>query len=149
MILARGAYTVVDLNDIDISIDKPTSPVMDQLWLDKESNILYRYDGTKWVEVTKDTYTVNIISSNGAVFKTSSTTRSTTLIAKVYKNGTDITNEVASRIIPIDVIWTRKSKDNFYDTTWNSKHTVHAMSVDITSFDISLNAIYTCTLYIN
>ena len=54
MTIATGQFTIVDLNDIDISATAPSSPSMDRLWLDSSAtpNILKRWNGTDWIAST-------------------------------------------------------------------------------------------------
>lgn len=48
---AYNTITLISIDDVNISMTEPESPVLDQLWLDtsKEPNELMRYDGTGWV----------------------------------------------------------------------------------------------------
>ncbi|MCK9288489.1 MAG: hypothetical protein M0P29_13095 [Sphaerochaetaceae bacterium] len=48
---AYNTITLISIDDVNISMTEPDSPVLDQLWLDtsKEPNELMRYDGTSWV----------------------------------------------------------------------------------------------------
>lgn len=48
---AYNTITLISIDDVNISMTEPDSPVLDQLWLDtsKEPNELMRYDGTGWV----------------------------------------------------------------------------------------------------
>lgn len=56
MALAIAQFTITDFNDVNISTTQPSTPQLNQLWLDTSivPNQLKRWDGTKWV-VTNDT----------------------------------------------------------------------------------------------
>ena len=56
MPIATGQYTIVDFNDIDISLTEPTNPTEDQIWLDTSvtPNTFYRYQGEMWVYIGTD-----------------------------------------------------------------------------------------------
>lgn len=51
MALAIAQFTITDFNDVDISTTQPSTPIIDQLWLDTSlvPNQLKRWDGSKWV----------------------------------------------------------------------------------------------------
>lgn len=50
---AVGQFTVTDLNDVNISTTEPSSPVVDQLWLDTSivPNQLKRWNGSGWDDI--------------------------------------------------------------------------------------------------
>lgn len=52
MPISTAQITIVDLNDAIISGTKPPNPTVGTLWIDssKTPNILYSWNGTKWVE---------------------------------------------------------------------------------------------------
>lgn len=56
-LVSTGQITISDLNDVNIQTVPPSSPVLDQLWLDTLTvpNQLKRWDGTVWVNVTPTT----------------------------------------------------------------------------------------------
>lgn len=85
-------------------------------------------------------YKVDIVSTNGAIFKNGQVT--TDLIAKLYHGGTDITNTIsASRFI-----WTRVSTDSAGDTTWNNAHSTGTKQISITSSDVNSRATFICEI---
>ena len=64
---AYNTITLISIDDVNISMTEPDSPVLDQLWLDtsKEPNELMRYDGTGWVRTQP-----NSLEELDPVFKT-------------------------------------------------------------------------------
>lgn len=48
--MATGQFTIIDMNDITPSSTAPSSPVVDQLWLDTsvKPSVLKRYNGSTW-----------------------------------------------------------------------------------------------------
>lgn len=86
------------------------------------------------------TYDVNILTSNGLVFKNG---RISTVLTAVVKHGsTDITDTIdASRLI-----WTRISNDSAADDIWNQAHSVGAKSITVTKDDVKGTATFDCEL---
>ena len=89
---------------------------------------------------TKVTYKVEIISSNGNVFKNGQIV--TTLNAIVYR-GTD---NVTSQIDANRFRWTRVSDDPDGDIIWNTSHFGGTKQVTVTSNDIYIRASFNCTI---
>lgn len=85
-------------------------------------------------------FKVEIISSNGTVFKEGPFT--TTLEARVYENGIDVTNTIAAA----EFTWTRVSTDPAADNAWNNKYVSGAKTINITAADVSQRATFFCEL---
>lgn len=92
-------------------------------------------------------YKVEIYSTNGNVFKNNQI--STTLKAKVYKGGRDITD------VPIDdpdfvdanrYRWTRISDNKDADTIWNLNHIGGRKEITITQDDVNIRATFNCEI---
>lgn len=88
----NGAITslvsqIENLEDqITVSNTAPTNPTVDQLWMDTsdpENNVIYRWDGTSWVETTLSQS--DIISMNQA-------------IASSQSSISQLSNEVATKV---------------------------------------------------
>lgn len=91
------------------------------------------------VENQQAPYYVEILSSNGSVFKNGDI--STILSAHVYNGATEVTDQIdASRFV-----WSRTSTDSAGDTTWNNAHTP-AKSIVITDTDINVRAVFECDI---
>jgi len=85
-------------------------------------------------------YKVEIISSNGNVFKNGAF--STILEAKVYRGAIDVTDTMdASRFR-----WKRISSDIDGDNSWNTSHFGGAKQITITPADIYVRATFNCEI---
>ena len=85
--------------------------------------------------------TVEIISHHGTIFRP--TVVDTTLEAKVYKDGRDIT----SFFIDADFRWIRASEDAGGDAVWNSAHfSIGGKTLQITDSDVYGRAVFFCEL---
>lgn len=85
-------------------------------------------------------YKVDIISSNGLVFKNGVV--STTLIARVYKNSEDVTDTINSARFK----WTKTKADGTPDTAWNTSYVGGHKQVTLTSEDIFQRASFKCEI---
>lgn len=86
------------------------------------------------------TYKVEIISSNGYIFKNDNI--NTTLAARVYRGINDVTDTInASKFL-----WTRVSEDKEGDYIWNQKYFGGAKEVAITSEDVNVRATFNCVI---
>lgn len=84
-------------------------------------------------------FKLEIISTNGTSFQNGKI--ETTLIARIYKGGTDITDE----ILESQLNWSRVSNDEDMDKIWNAIHT-GLKEVKITSTDVRRRATFLCEL---
>lgn len=86
-------------------------------------------------------YKVDIISSNGLVFKNGNV--NTILQAQVWYGQTDVTSTTdASKFS-----WTRTSDDSAGDTTWNSSHGNGVKTIAVTTADVPNNrATFVCSI---
>ena len=89
------------------------------------------YDG-------EDNIMIQILSSNGDVFKNN--VISTSLSAKVYKGGEDITDFIDAS----NFSWLKINADESVDTTWSKT----GKTIKLTSSDISSRATFICTVSI-
>lgn len=87
-----------------------------------------------------ESYRVEIISSNGSIFKNNQI--KTTLTARVYKNDTDITDSINASCFK----WVKINADGTFDEAWNSKHFGGTKNVEITSDDIFARATFNCSV---
>lgn len=85
-----------------------------------------------------EAYRVEIISSNGSLFKNGSV--STTLSARVYNNEIDITDSLNASCFK----WTKINYDGSLDTNWNTKYFGGTKSVVITDTDVFGKASFKC-----
>lgn len=85
-------------------------------------------------------YRVEIISSNGSIFKNNQI--DTVLTARVYKNNTEITDQINASCFK----WVKINADGSLDEAWNSKHFGGAKSIKITASDISARATFNCNV---
>ncbi|KAF5043135.1 Prophage endopeptidase tail [anaerobic digester metagenome] len=85
-------------------------------------------------------YKVDLISTNGLVFKNDNV--STTLIARVYKNNVDVTDQInASRFR-----WTKTNEDGSPDEAWNTRYFGGAKQVTLTAEDVNQRASFKCEI---
>lgn len=85
-------------------------------------------------------YRVEIISSNGNIFKNGAI--STTLYAKVYSWDEDITDMIdASKFR-----WTRISNDTIGDNAWNTSNFGGAKQITLTPADVYVRATFDCEI---
>ena len=84
--------------------------------------------------------TVAVSSSAGSIIKGQSTSAGSTLTARVYRGGTEITDDVDASLFR----WTRESGNSQADAAWAAAH-AGVKSVSVTAAEFSLNpAIYHC-----
>lgn len=86
------------------------------------------------------TYDVEIISTNGVIFKNGQI--NTTLIAIVRQGTKDVTSTIdASRFR-----WTRVSDDSAGDELWNQSHYGGSREITITKDDVKVRATFNCEI---
>ncbi|WP_017416762.1 phage tail spike protein [Clostridium tunisiense] len=85
-------------------------------------------------------YTVDIISTNGIVFKNG--VINTKLIARVYKGREDITDTIDANKFR----WTRVSNDIEADKLWNASHFGGTKEITITKNDVYTRATFNCEI---
>ena len=85
-------------------------------------------------------YRVEVISSNGTVFKNGNI--NCTITAHVYSWDDEITNTLQASAFQ----WTKINDDGSYDTAWNTAHANSGNSVTITSADVNVRGIFMCTV---
>lgn len=105
------------------------------------SEIILKASKDEVAEVAQQvTYKVDIISTNGGVFKNGQI--NTKLLARVYRGATDVTDTLdASRFK-----WERVSTDTDGDIAWNTAHFGGTKEVNITSADVTVRATFTCEI---
>lgn len=86
------------------------------------------------------TYKVEIISTNGSIFKNGNIC--TTLQAKVYKGASEVTNSINADKFR----WKRTSSDTEGDIAWNTSHQTGTKELAITKEDVQLRATFTCEI---
>lgn len=92
-------------------------------------------------EVKNDvTYDVEIISTNGNVFKNGQI--STKLIAVVRRGATDVTSTIDANRFR----WTRVSADSVGDAAWNQAHYGGTKEVNLTKDDVYVRATFNCEI---
>lgn len=87
-----------------------------------------------------ESYRVEIISSNGSIFKNNQI--NTTLTAKVYRNDKDITDTLNASCFK----WTKTNADGTLDEEWNRKYFGGVKSISVTSDDIFARATFNCSV---
>ena len=85
-------------------------------------------------------YKVDIISTNGVVFKSGDIV--TTLLARVYRGGEDITDSLNAALFK----WTRVSEDAASDEAWNISHFGGIKQINVTTEDVLRRATFFCKL---
>ncbi len=94
-----------------------------------------------WCRVVgRDALTLQIISTNGNIFKSGNI--STTLSVKVWYGDEDITDSFDSN----EFRWTRVSADPAADAAWNQTHYGGVKSLTITGTDVNVRATFHCEL---
>jgi phage minor structural protein len=88
-------------------------------------------------------YQVDIISTNGLIFKKGET--STILNCIVYQNGNDITSQIDAN----NFKWTRVSNNTDADKLWNDSNAGGKKSITITDLDVVQRATFFCEVTIN
>ena len=89
----------------------------------------------------EDAISVEIISHHGTIFRPAVV--DTTLEAKVYKAGTDVTDTY----LDADFRWIRTSEDTQADAVWNSAHfSMGGKTLSITDSDVYGRAVFFCEL---
>lgn len=109
----------------------------------KYSNIEQTIDGinaTVSDVATHVTYDVDIISTNGGVFKNGEI--NTTLIARVYRGSEDVTDSIDAN----NFRWTRTSNDTDGDVAWNTSHFGGTKQITITVNDVLTRATFNCEI---
>ena len=81
-------------------------------------------------------YQVNIISSNGEIFKNGNI--ETVLTLSVIYKGKEIVDTLNNE----QIIWTRVSRDPIGDQEWNRNHKGKGKSITITSDDVYSKAVF-------
>jgi len=90
----------------------------------------------------EDAYLLQLISEGGTTFRTTSAF-STTMRARVFKGGVEITDEFSDA----DFRWSRTSSDTHSDAIWNSEHySVGGKTLSITQDDVAGRTNFFCTL---
>ncbi len=104
-------------------------------------DIAFNNMSTTIEEVSKDVnYDVEIISSNGSIFKNGQI--STILLAIVRKGATDITDTIDANRFR----WTRKSEDTEGDSAWNTSHFGGTKEIVVTKEDVNIKATFNCEI---
>ncbi|WFF72667.1 hypothetical protein [Proteiniclasticum sp. QWL-01] len=85
-------------------------------------------------------YQVHIISTGGLLFKNG--VISTTLLARVYQNNADVTDEIDANRFR----WTKTNADGSPDTIWNDAHFGGVKQVQVASEDIKRRATFQCQI---
>lgn len=91
----------------------------------------------KW---NASSYKLEVISTNGLIFKEGNI--STVLEARVYQDGTDITDTINAAHFK----WSRVSNDADGDQAWNTEHFGGTKTIQITSDDVRQRATFFCDL---
>lgn len=86
-------------------------------------------------------YVVEIVSSNGNVFKNGNV--STTLTAKIREGN----NDVSARILDSQIKWSRTSTDTLADAIWNEVHADAGKTIEITTEDVIQKATFRVDVY--
>lgn len=91
----------------------------------------------------EDSYSVNVISTQGNVFKNGVGT--TKLMAIVFRGTTDITAQLTNECFS----WERLSGNEETDQEWNSSHGVGAKTIDVSSEEILSLTTFNCNVDID
>ena len=136
---------VADMIKSKVESEEFTKAISDvnQKVADVESNLTEAVvdTNTRVDEVEKKvTYKVEIISTNGNIFRKGAI--NTILFAKAYRGTEDITDVTDASKFK----WTRVSDDADGDTAWNNAHSTGAKSITITPADVTVRAVFNCEL---
>jgi len=150
--LEKNALKVADLevgyNEISQTVNETVSTIsningdISQIKQDV-GNVTIRVSSTEeTVEELgqKIPYKVDIISTNGVVFKSGDIV--TTLIARVYRGDEDITDSLNAALFK----WTRVSDDTESDEAWNASHFGGIKQINVTTEDVLRRATFFCKL---
>lgn len=85
-------------------------------------------------------YKVDLISTGGLAFKNG--VIFTTIMARVYKNNVDITDQIGAERFR----WTKINADGSLDTNWNDAHIGGAKQVTLSSSDVYRRTSLTCDI---
>lgn len=97
--------------------------------------VFKQYDGS-------DSYSLYVESEHGTVFHNGQV--STTLYARVYKGGTEVTERIADRCF----LWTRISRNAESDVLWNQEEH-RGRTLQITDADVWHKAVFNCEVEIS
>lgn len=112
-----------------------------KLHTDTESKAVKDYTDEQVEEVKKEVvYKVEIISSNGLIFKNGQV--QTTLEARVYHGSKDITDTIDANRFR----WKKQSGNPEEDLRWNNNHFGGTKTVVITPQDIYVRATFSCEI---
>lgn len=97
--------------------------------------VFKHYDGS-------DSYSLYVESQQGTVFRNG--TVSTTLCARVFKGGTEVTERIAES----NFLWTRTSRNAESDALWNEAGH-RGRTLEITGADVWYKAVFNCEVEIS
>lgn len=124
-----------------------TSNGTDTLDIDSFGNVKMNVTEFKIVNKTIEdivdenlSYTLAISSTNGTIFKNGDI--SSELIPVLKKGNVDVTNDFPENRF----IWTRKSNDSAGDVVWNNKYKLGKKRITITTEDVKVKAVFSCTV---
>lgn len=108
--------------------------------VDSEDPSLYSWTHIKGEkgDTGEDAWHVEILSSNGNIFKESNI--HTVLDARVYKGGTDVTNDIPASKFK----WKRVSEDMDGDMIWNDRYFGGTKTIMVTPEDVYRRATFFC-----
>lgn len=101
---------------------------------------------TTTVAIVEDgiSYDVKIESTNGTIFKVGEA-RTTTLVARVFRNGVEVTDSIPSTMFQ----WTRASMiphPDYDDGAWNASHAAGYKSIVVNVDDVYARATFICRI---
>lgn len=133
------ASMVSELNNDNSSLIKSNRIILDEK--EQTLDIAFNSMQTSIDDVANNvTYDVDIVSTNGSVFKNGQI--STTLIAIVYHGAEDITDKIDES----KFIWTRISNDKEGDIIWNHRYAGGRKRIVVTKDDVYNRATFNCEI---
>ena len=125
MTIKRGTITIVDYNDIEVGAVAPSSPALNQMWLDtsEKPNVMKSWTGTKWETVNDWAEEVDSVKK------------------KVETNSTDIkaANGKISTLIQNTTIEKDGAQTSLKDAYSSLQQEVSSISQNVTNMESDIN----------
>lgn len=145
-----GEYVLLEgQNDLMINISPTASYWGDRQMLTVKA--IVEYDGTQYsdtfslqkIKNGEQSYLVQIVASNGTVFKNGNGT--TVLTAYVYKGSDDVTSTFQKSAFS----WVRTSNDTESDSSFNASHVGYGNALTVAAGDVDGTASFDCEVSVD
>jgi hypothetical protein len=122
-----------------------------EIFIDRVNGYSYYLEDTKLLVLANlqagISYVTSIESSGGVEFKVGES-KTTTLVAKLFKNGVDITTEVPAFAFRWRRVSVKERVPPNDDTTWNTSHAAGYKQITINTDEVSSRATFFCDIII-